>query len=112
MKNKLKITSIFVLALIFGLVLFATVIYLLYVMIKESNQAPILGILISIPIALVSFYFIFTYAKNTIANDLLIWLGVEENEENRNFVKTLQDGVWKVFVLVFVLAYVYKVMGQ
>jgi hypothetical protein len=93
-------------------VLFATVIYLLYLIIKQSNQAPMIGILISIPIALVSFYFIFTYAKNTIANDLLIWFSIEENEENRNFVKTLQDGVWKVFVLVFVVAYVYKMVNQ
>jgi hypothetical protein len=90
MNDKLKIFSIFLLSISFGIIALIIINYLTFFI---TNESIIIRLFISIPIAIISFYFIFTYVKETLIKDLLFAfkIDIEKNEENKNHLKKLQN---------------------
>ena len=111
-QNKLKITLIFALAIILGIALFGIAVYISYVMILQSGQAPILGILFAIPIVIISSFVIFNYARNRLSLDLLELFGIELNDENLQYLKKLQDLFPRIVILLFIMLLIYKKIIQ
>ncbi len=111
-QNKLKITLIFALAIILGIALFGIAVYISYVMILQSGQAPILGILFAIPVVIVSSFVIFNYARNRLSLDLLELFGIELNDENLQYLKKLQDLFPRIVILLFIMLLIYKKITQ
>ena len=111
-QNKLKITLIFALAIILGIALFGIAVYISYVMILQSGQAPILGILFAIPVVIVSSFVIFNYARNRLSLDLLELFGIELNDENLQYLKKLQDLFPRIIILLFIMLLIYKKITQ
>ncbi len=111
-QNKLKITLIFALAIILVIALFGIAVYISYVMILQSGQAPILGILFAIPVVIVSSFVIFNYARNRLSLDLLELFGIELNDENLQYLKKLQDLFPRIIILLFIMLLIYKKITQ
>ena len=111
-QNKLKITLIFALAIILGIALFGIAVYISYVMILQSGQAPILGILFAIPVVIISSFVIFNYARNRLSLDLLELFGIELNDENLQYLKKLQDLFPRIVILLFIMLLIYKKITQ
>lgn len=112
-EDKKKIFWIFFACVILGVIasLFTTANVSFYIISNLSTTiAPMLLILISIPLSIVMFMAIMWYFTRKLTFDLMIYFNVELNEDNQNLLKKYQRNSSRYFLIVIILLLVCKVI--
>ena len=112
-KDKKKISWIFFACVVLGVVasLFTVTGVSFYMISNFSTTiAPMLLVLISIPLSIVIFIAIMWYFTRKLTFDLMIYFNVELNDDNENLLKKYQQNPSRYFLIVIILFLVCKVI--
>ena len=112
-EDKKKVSWIFFACVVLGVVasLFTITGVSFYIISNLSTTiAPMLLILISIPLSIVIFIAIMWYFTRKLTFDLMIYFNVELNEDNENLLKKYQQNLSRYFLVVIILLLVCRVI--
>lgn len=112
-EDKKKVSWIFFACVILGVIasLFTVTGISFYIISNFSTTiAPMLLILISIPLSIVIFIAIMWYFTRKLTLDLMIYFNVELNEDNENLLKKYQQNLIRYFFIFFILLLVSKII--
>lgn len=112
-EDKKKISWIFFTCVILGVItsLFTIANVSFYIISNFSTTiAPMLLILISIPLSIVIFIAIMWYFTRKLTLDLMIYFNVELNDDNKNLLKKYQQNLIRYFFIFFILLLVSKII--
>ena len=112
-EDKKKISWIFFTCVILGVItsLFTIANVSFYIISNLSTTiAPMLLVLISIPLSIVIFIAIMWYFTRKLTFDLIIYFNVELNEDNENLLKKYQQNLIRYFFFFFILLLVFRII--
>lgn len=112
-EDEKKIFQIFFICVILGVItsLFTVTGVSFYIISNLSTTiAPMLLVLISIPLSIVMFMAIMWYFTRKLTFDLMIYFNVELNEDNENLLKKYQQNLIRYFFLFIILLLVFKII--
>lgn len=112
-EDKKKIFWIFFACVVLGVItsLFTTANVSFYIISNFSTTiAPMLLILISIPLSIVMFMAIMWYFTRKLTFDLMIYFNVELNDDNENLLKKYQQNLIRYFFFFFILLLVFRII--
>lgn len=112
-KDKKKISWIFFACVVLGVVasLFTVTGVSFYMISNFSTTiAPMLLVLISIPLSIVIFIAIMWYFTRKLTFDLMIYFNVELNDDNENLLKKYQQNLIRYFFIFIILLLVFKII--
>ena len=112
-EDKKKISWTFFTCVILGVItsLFTIANVSFYIISNFSTTiAPMLLILISIPLSIVMFIAIMWYFTRKLTFDLMIYFNVELNEDNQNLLKKYQQNLIRYFFIFFILLLVFRII--
>jgi hypothetical protein len=112
-EDKKKVSWIFFACVILGVIasLFTVTGISFYIISNLSTIiAPMLLVLISIPLSIVMFIAIMWYFTRKLTFDLIIYFNVELNEDNENLLKKYQQNLIRYFFFFFILLLVFRII--